>query len=261
MSESLDTLENRRSALLDQIGQLGDFRPGSITTTSGRCGNPNCHCHLPGEPAHGPQLPADLPAPGQDRHRIVPHRRGPAQYTAPDRPVSQVATTEPRVGRCQHSHLSTPARRRHAHAAGQKTAETIQQEVAQEVDRLLQVIFSGWRTSGPFEFEAIESVTRAAMHRAAAVLSELLSSSEAAPPEAPRARGQQALYHDTRPKQLLTAVGAVEFQRAYYVCPHCRRGQCPRDSELDVAGTACSPGVRRMMALVVLRQNSVADRN
>ena len=113
------------------------------------------------------------------------------------------------------------------------------------------MIFSGWRTSGPFEFEAIESVTRAAMHRAAAaVLSELLSSSEAAPPEAPRARGQQALYHDTGPKQLLTAVEAVEFQRAYYVCPHCRRGQCPRDSELDVAGTACSPGVRRMMALV-----------
>ena len=56
MSASLDTLENRRSALLDQIGQLGDFRPGSITTTSGRCGNPNCHCHLPGEPAHGPHF-------------------------------------------------------------------------------------------------------------------------------------------------------------------------------------------------------------
>ncbi len=56
MSASLDTLENRRSALLDQIGQLGDFRPGSITTASGRRGNPNRHCHLPGEPAHGPHF-------------------------------------------------------------------------------------------------------------------------------------------------------------------------------------------------------------
>jgi hypothetical protein len=40
--------------LLEQISQLGDFRPGSITTTQGRCGNPNCHCHKPDEPGHGP---------------------------------------------------------------------------------------------------------------------------------------------------------------------------------------------------------------
>ena len=56
MSESLETLESRRATLLDQIGQLGDFRPGSITATSGRCGNRNCHCHQPGEPAHGPNF-------------------------------------------------------------------------------------------------------------------------------------------------------------------------------------------------------------
>ena len=113
------------------------------------------------------------------------------------------------------------------------------------------MIFRGRRGSGPFDFEAVETATRAAMHRAGtAVLSELLSSSQAASAQVPCRCGQQALYHDTRTKQLLTAVGAVEFQRAYYVCPHCRRGQSPRDSELDVEGTACSPGVRRMMALV-----------
>ena len=56
MTQSLDALENRRAALLDQIRQLGDFRPGSITPTTGRCGNPNCRCHQPGEPGHGPNL-------------------------------------------------------------------------------------------------------------------------------------------------------------------------------------------------------------
>jgi len=54
MPDSLQELEKRRANLLRQISQLGDFRPGSITTTQGRCGNPNCHCHRPDEPGHGP---------------------------------------------------------------------------------------------------------------------------------------------------------------------------------------------------------------
>lgn len=62
--------------------------------------------------------------------------------------------------------------------------------------------------------------------------------------------GAEAHYHDRRGKQLLTAVGPVEFERAYYVCPKCHQGQTRRDRELDVEGTAYSPGVRRMLALV-----------
>ena len=42
--------------MLAQISTLGDFRPGSISATSGRCGNPNCHCHKPHDPGHGPNL-------------------------------------------------------------------------------------------------------------------------------------------------------------------------------------------------------------
>ena len=56
MSNSLSALEHQRLALLRQISQLGDFRPGSITTTTGRCGNPNCHCHQPSDPGHGPNF-------------------------------------------------------------------------------------------------------------------------------------------------------------------------------------------------------------
>ena len=56
MADSLLDLEKRRSDVLAQISALGDFRPGSITATSGRCGTPNCHCHQPDDPGHSPNL-------------------------------------------------------------------------------------------------------------------------------------------------------------------------------------------------------------
>jgi len=56
MSDSLLELEKRRSEVLAEISTLGDFRPGSISATSGRCGNPNCHCHKSHDPGHGPNL-------------------------------------------------------------------------------------------------------------------------------------------------------------------------------------------------------------
>jgi hypothetical protein len=54
LPESLATLEQQRSAILTQFLELGDFRRGSITAIQGRCGKPNCHCHLPNQPGHGP---------------------------------------------------------------------------------------------------------------------------------------------------------------------------------------------------------------
>jgi hypothetical protein len=54
--DPLGTLEQQRSEILTQILQLGDFRSGSITAINGRCGKPNCHCHQPGQPAHGPNF-------------------------------------------------------------------------------------------------------------------------------------------------------------------------------------------------------------
>lgn len=54
MPDSLDDLETRRAIIARQFTELRDFRPGSITPTSGRCGKPNCRCHQPGQPGHGP---------------------------------------------------------------------------------------------------------------------------------------------------------------------------------------------------------------
>jgi hypothetical protein len=101
------------------------------------------------------------------------------------------------------------------------------------------------------DLEAVEMLVRGSMHRAGAeILGRLLSQGSGEPSQTPCACGHAAHYHDTRPKQLLTALGPVRFQRGYYVCPHCHQGQSPRDRELDVEGVSCSPGVRRMLAVV-----------
>ena len=54
MSESVTELEQQRVAVLRQIAELGDFRPGSVTGTGGRCGTAGCHCHRPEDPGHNP---------------------------------------------------------------------------------------------------------------------------------------------------------------------------------------------------------------
>jgi hypothetical protein len=113
------------------------------------------------------------------------------------------------------------------------------------------VIFAGRRKSGKWDLEAVEMATRAALHRAgAAVLEELLTTPDPQPRQVPCGCGGWAQYHERRPKQLLTVLGRVDTERPYYLCPACHQGQSPRDQELDVAGTAYSPGVRRMMAVV-----------
>ena len=54
--KSLESLEQQRANIADQIAALGDLRGGSITSTTGRCGKPSCHCHQPKDAGHGPNL-------------------------------------------------------------------------------------------------------------------------------------------------------------------------------------------------------------
>ncbi|SRR5712691_4016513 len=54
MPDPLADLESRRAGIQSQVSQLGDMRTGSITSTGGRCGTPNCHCHQSGDSGHGP---------------------------------------------------------------------------------------------------------------------------------------------------------------------------------------------------------------
>jgi hypothetical protein len=56
LSPSLVSLEKQRAEVLARILELGDFRSGSVTAISGRCGKPSCRCHQPNQPAHGPNF-------------------------------------------------------------------------------------------------------------------------------------------------------------------------------------------------------------
>jgi hypothetical protein len=94
---------------------------------------------------------------------------------------------------------------------------------------------------------------RTALHQAgAAALSQLLHFAEPAADRRalPCPCGDQARYRELRSRSILTALGEVELTRPWYLCPRCHNGQFPIDRELDVANRDCSPGVRRMQALV-----------
>lgn len=56
MPDSLPQLETQRTDLFRQLAALGDFRRGSITTTSGKCGKATCHCAKRSDPGHGPNF-------------------------------------------------------------------------------------------------------------------------------------------------------------------------------------------------------------
>jgi len=115
----------------------------------------------------------------------------------------------------------------------------------------LQVILTAWRKTGQLDLEAVEMAVRGAMHRSGAqTVGKLLSQDSGHPPRVSCSCGGEARFHSRRRRRLLTALGAVEFERPYYLCPQCQQGHSPRDRELDVEGTEYSPAARRMMAVV-----------
>jgi hypothetical protein len=53
--DELAGLERRRAELYAELGQVGDFRRGSLNEVRRKCGKPNCACAGPDHPGHGPQ--------------------------------------------------------------------------------------------------------------------------------------------------------------------------------------------------------------
>lgn len=86
MPTSLTEWEHRRAAIAQQIAQLGDLRPGSITETSGRCGKPTCRCHQPGQPVHGPNPRLTYKVDGKTISEALPN---PAAVRKAEREVAE----------------------------------------------------------------------------------------------------------------------------------------------------------------------------
>ena len=71
----LAELERRREELYRQLGQVGDFRRGSLNEVRRKCGKPNCACAAPDHPGHGPQYNLTRTVEGRTRARHL--RPGP----------------------------------------------------------------------------------------------------------------------------------------------------------------------------------------
>jgi len=66
----------------------------------------------------------------------------------------------------------------------------------------------------------------------------------------PCSEGHEAAFVADRHKAVVTVLGPVQVERAYYHCATCGRGVIPKDQVLDIVGSSLSPGVRRMIGRV-----------
>ncbi len=95
MPDSLQNLESRRAVLVKQFACLGDLRSGSVSNTSGRCGKPNCHCHQPDQPLHGPNARLTYKAHGKTITESLPT---PARQKRVQREIAEFRHFEQLIG-------------------------------------------------------------------------------------------------------------------------------------------------------------------
>lgn len=109
------------------------------------------------------------------------------------------------------------------------------------------------RKTGRIDLEATETALRLVLHDAGAtMLTKLLQFPAPARDQRilPCDCGHQAHYIELRSKSFLSVLGQTEVSRPYYLCKHCRTGQCPVDRDLGIERKEHSPGVRRLEALI-----------
>jgi len=122
-------------------------------------------------------------------------------------------------------------------------------EVEQEIEALL-----GTGAVEELDLEAVETaLRRRALRVAARLLEERLNADhcDQSGTTRPCGCGQKARYVGRRAKRFQSVLGGLNLERAYYHCPACGEGCCPRDQALGLeGGTSLSPAVQRMAASV-----------
>ena len=103
---------------------------------------------------------------------------------------------------------------------------------------------------------------RQALRLAARALEQRLNAdtSDHAGPELPCSRGEPARYRGRHEKTFESVLGPLRLERAYYHCPGCQAGFCPRDRALRLELYSLTPGILRMTgstaALVSFEESS-----
>ena len=127
-------------------------------------------------------------------------------------------------------------------------AAQLARDVAVEVDALL-----GCGASDGIDFEAIETAARRQVLGLAARAIEQRLNADASDHAGPTLRcgcGQDARYAGRRSKVFQSILGELKLDRAYYHCPQCKGGFCPRDRYLGMDKTCFSPATVRMIGTV-----------
>ena len=107
--------------------------------------------------------------------------------------------------------------------------------------------------SGRYDLEALEMSIRASVHGIGDIVIEKLINWDGGDYRGrtiPCDKGHEYEFVEYRDKEVLTVLGPVAVNRAYYYDKECKTGCCPKDHALDIEGTSYSPGVRRMMSKV-----------
>jgi len=120
------------------------------------------------------------------------------------------------------------------------------QEVGAELTALVGHLSGGEAV----HFETLElSVRRAALAVAVRVLEAALNADhhDYRGPACSCPCGEIARYVGRRPKTIVTVLGPMRLERAYYHCDCCGHGFCPRDIALHIGSSSLSDGVLRMV--------------
>jgi len=107
--------------------------------------------------------------------------------------------------------------------------------------------------NGHIDLEATEFTIRDSMHQIGSIMLEKLLNADNGGFQGktiPGKKGHTFKFKESRDKSLLTVLGPVTVERAYYYDEKTGKGHCPKDSLLDIKGTSFSPGMRRMMCRV-----------
>jgi hypothetical protein len=120
--------------------------------------------------------------------------------------------------------------------------------VAQEVEAFL-----GREALAELDFEAREVALRQRTLRLAAHAVEQRLNADFSDEGSTRLRcacGKEARYVARRTKNVVSVLGPLQLERAYYHCSRCGHGFCPRDEHLGIENTSLSPALTRMIGTV-----------
>lgn len=134
-----------------------------------------------------------------------------------------------------------------------KIAAAVYGEIQKEIERIVTSYGKEQTADGSFDLEAFEMNIRSGMHGIGRKILETLLNSDGGGYQGsgiPCEKGHSALFVEYRKKTVLTVLGEVSVNRAYYHDNQCHSGFCPKDISFDIVGTSYSPGVRRLIAKV-----------